>query len=121
VDREGDISLRKSGSKKGGIFVDLRTGGYEKWKTTQNLDGAMVTNSPVLGRDAKGIAIPSPPPIRKSRTSYLGLQGKNTKEMQFLINYDASILHIRNWRQQHRRRLLSNLSKTPLKPCHYSS
>jgi hypothetical protein len=30
VDREGDIWLRKSGSRKGGIFVDLRTGGDEK-------------------------------------------------------------------------------------------
>ena len=41
MDREGDISLRKSGSRKGGIVVDSRTGGNEK---TQNLDGAMVTN-----------------------------------------------------------------------------
>lgn len=80
----------------------------------------MVTNSPALPisrawRYFKELRSRFPPPTRKHQGDQILYRIQ--KEMQFLINYDACILPIRNWRRQHHRRLLSNLSKSStLKP-----
>jgi hypothetical protein len=88
VDREGDISLRKSGSRKGGIFVDLRTGGDEKLKMYSKFGwrhGDKFTRTP----DFYGVALRNCDPdsysdSKTSRRSYLASRGKNSKENAIL-------------------------------------